>query len=121
MKFDLSMTPKGTWTAFRCLSDGKFQKLNGATLQKITISQLVNGPYVMRFIHPDGQYYFAAPEHAYRKLIADGKTVGWLHELVESYRAQECAGVTDFYEWEIGRVQMNQILSDEEIRIVENE
>lgn len=123
MKFNLSMTSKGIWTVFRCLSDGKFQALKNATLKEMTISQLMNGPYISRFTHPEhGQYYFVTTDnHIYQKLIVDGKTVGWLHELVESYRAKECADVSDFYEWDLVDVQMNQTLSDEEIKIVENE
>lgn len=123
MKFNLSMTPKGTWTVYRCLSNGKFQALKNTALQEITIRQLVNGPYISRFTHPvHGQYYFVtADNHIYRKLIADGKMVGWLHELVETYRIKEWNDVPDFYERTIGGIQLIQILSDDEIKIVENE
>lgn len=123
MKFNLSMTPKGTWTVFHCLNDGKFQALKNATLKDMTIKQLLNGPYIFRFNHPEhGQFYFvAADNQAHQRLIADGKTVGWLHELVESYRIKEWGDGPDIYGETIGGVQLIQILSDEEIKIVENE
>lgn len=76
------------WTPFRFV-DGRFEELTKESFKRLTIRDLVNGPYVIRFEpQPEGQHYSVGNDELYKYFTDRGKTVCWLHEIVEEFRQE---------------------------------
>ena len=51
------------------------------------MSQLCNESYVLRFQHAlYGRFYFVGSDEPYIKLKNEGKSVRWIHDLIEYWR-----------------------------------
>ena len=109
LKLEVTPLPQGKWTAYRQEGNG-YRILLTDTLREKTVMELVNGPYVLRFDLPiEGRLYFIGlDEDLYRRLIAEGKTVKWLHEffqgLQDELKGRGLSEIASIYRWSLGRV-----------------
>lgn len=84
MKRESSPLPEGKWMAYRQEGNG-FQILREETICAMTVMELVNGPYAIRFDLPSGRVYFIGlNDDLYRTLISQGKRVLWILDLLDS-------------------------------------
>ena len=66
---------------------GKYHPISMETFIRLTVSQLCNEAYVLRFEEPTyGKSYFVGSDEIYLKLKSEGKSVRWIHELIEYWR-----------------------------------
>lgn len=113
LKQEVASLPQAKWMAYRQERNG-FRILREETLWAMTVMELVNGPYVVRFDLPrDGKVYFIGlDDELYRKLTEEGKKVRWLHEffqgIQDKLKGQGLPEAASIYRWSLGRVRSTQ-------------
>ncbi len=66
---------------------GKYYPVSMDSFIQLTVSQLCNEAYVLRFEEPTyGRCYFVGTDEPYLKLKSEGKPVRWIHDLIEYWR-----------------------------------
>lgn len=86
-----------------------YREISFVSLFHKTPRDLLNGPYVFRFELPGGMAYFTEDEEIFTRLQQEGKTVRWLHLLLESWRkslilTRGLPTGTWIYNWPFGEV-----------------
>ncbi|MBI2066829.1 MAG: hypothetical protein HYT77_02285 [Deltaproteobacteria bacterium] len=110
--FSDSRTKDRVWEAF-LLEEGKLTPLSEESIREKTVMELVNGPYILRMDLPtQGRVYFVGTDEPYLKLIGEGKTVRWLHDLFEGVRQdlirKGLPANTSIYRWTVSQVWTHQ-------------
>ncbi len=92
---------------------GKYYPVSMTSFIQLTVSQLCNEAYVLRFEEPTyGKFYFVGNDEPYLKLKSEGKHVRWIHDLIEYWRQdlifKGFPKITSIYHWRLKDISVLQ-------------